>query len=135
MLLGGLKGGLAIINLFIRRAAGDAMVFDAGETASAGRGQVWFHIIEIKIEPDVAVEIAVARVPGIAFVPAPDLPGGLRVAAKSGDAAGREEGRKSGVMRLRLRVQDSVRVGDEPADICLLQDAIQAFAVSAFRQP
>ena len=31
--VGGLEGGLAVVDLFVGRGAGDAVVFDAGEAA------------------------------------------------------------------------------------------------------
>ena len=61
------------IRLFLRLSAGDAMIFDAGEAAMVRRGQMRFDVVEIQIETDVAVEIAIVRVAGITFVPAPDL--------------------------------------------------------------
>src|SRR5258708_9345819 len=102
MRIGCLNGGIAVINLFAARAAGDAIIFDAGEDAFVGSGQIGLEIIEIQIEGDVAVEIAVARVAGIALVAAPDLFGGIEVAAKGGKAIGGQNGRKDGVTMPRL---------------------------------
>ena len=65
---------------------GDAEILDAGEAAMVRRRQVRPHVVEVQVEPDVAVEIAVARVAGIAFVLAPDLAGGFQVAPEGGDA-------------------------------------------------
>ena len=132
---GGLQRGVAVVNLLVARAAGDAVILDAGEPARFRRRQVRFDVIEIEVEADVAVKIAVARVAGVAFVLAPDLPRGIVVAAKGGDAVGRENRRKGAVTRARPRVQHAVRVEDEPADVRLLQKRFDAVDVGAFRQP
>ena len=55
-------------------------------------GQVRLDVIEIQVEADVAVKIAVARVARVAFLAAPDLLGGIEVAAEGGDAVGGEDG-------------------------------------------
>ena len=75
VLVGGPQGGRAVIHLLVGRAAGDAIVLEAGEAALAGRGQVRLHVIQVEVEADVAVEVAVARVARVAGVPAPDLRG------------------------------------------------------------
>ena len=74
----------------------------------SGGGQVRLDVIEIEVEADVPVEIAVAGVAGVAFVPAPDLAGGIGVAAEGGDAVGGEDGRKGAVTRARAGVQEAV---------------------------
>ena len=85
---GGLQRGDAVVNFLFGRIAGDAKIFDAGEPALIGCGQVRFDVIEIEVEADVAIEFAVVDVAGVAFVFAPDLLGGIEVAAKGGDAIG-----------------------------------------------
>src|SRR5208282_578458 len=107
------------IDLLGGRAAGDAMILEAGESPRAGGGQVGFQIVEIEIEARVAIEIAVAGVAGIPFIPAPNLAGGIRVAAKSSEAVRGEDGREDGVPRLRSRLQEAVGVEDEPPQPCL----------------
>ena len=89
--VGGAQRGGAVVNLFLPRLAGDAMVFDAGETARVGGGQIRFDVIEIQVETDVAVKIAVTDIAGIALLLAPDLAGGLEIAPERGDAVGRED--------------------------------------------
>src|SRR5437016_1626522 len=117
MLAGGLDGGMAIIDLLGLRTARDAIVFDSGEATLLGRGQAGFHIRQIEIEADVAVEIAVARIAGVAFVTAPDLAGGVPVAAKGGNAFGGENGGENGVARLRAGVENAVGVSNEPTEV------------------
>ena len=99
------------------------------------RGQTGFDVIEIEVETDVAVKISVARVAGITAFAAPDLRGGMAVAPERGDAVRREDGREDAVARTRSRVQNAVRVHDEPADVRLLQNGVHALDVGAFRQP
>src|ERR1035438_691436 len=113
MSLGGPHGRLPVINLFYRRTAGNPIILDAGEASLAGRRQVRLHVIEVQIEPDVAVEIAITWVPGVAGVPAPDLPRAIRIASKSGDAIGREDRRKRSVSRPWPRVQNAVSRSEE----------------------
>src|SRR5207245_1733497 len=54
---------------------------------------------------------------------------------KGGEALGGEDGGEHSVTRPRAGVQNSVGVGDEPAQVGLLKDAFQALRVSAFRKP
>src|ERR1035437_1064281 len=92
-------------------------------------------VVPIEVEADVAVEVAVARVARVTGVPAPHLPGGIGVAAKGGDAVGCEDGRKRCVTWLWPRVQNAVRISNEPMEVGLLQYIVQAFHISALRQP
>src|SRR5207302_11351741 len=57
----GAQRGVPVIGCLRARAAGDAMILDAGETAMFGRRQIRPHVIEIEVEADVAVEIAITR--------------------------------------------------------------------------
>src|SRR5207245_707257 len=93
------------------------------------------HIRQIEIEADVAVKIAVARVAGVAFVAAPDLAGGVPVAAKGGNAFGSEDGGEDGITRLRAGVENAVGVSNEPTDVRLLQHVLDAFGIGALGQP
>ena len=131
----GLQGEVALVNLLFPGPAGDAIILDAGETAVFRRRQVRLHVIEIEVEADVAVKIAVTRVAGITFVLAPDLARRIEVAPERGDAVGRENRRERAVARARAGVQQAVRVEDEPADVRLLQKYFDALHVGAFRQP
>src|ERR1035441_9253768 len=126
---------LAIIDRFVGRAAGDAIILDTGEAALARRGQMRLQVVQIEVEADVAVEVAVARVARVTGVPAPDLAGGIRVAAKGGDAVGREDRGKRRVAWPWPGVQNAVCIGDEPAKVGLLQHILQALHIGALRQP
>ena len=131
----GLEREVALVNFLLSRAAGDAEILHAGEPAILRRRQMRLDIIEIQVEADVAVEITVTRVAGIAFVLAPDLPRGIKVAPERCDAVWRENRRERAVARARARIQNAVRVEDEPADVRLLQKNFDAGNVGAFRQP
>ncbi len=132
---GGLQRRAAVVNLLVAGSAGDAVILQAGEPARFRRRQVRPDVIEIEVEADVAVKIAVARVAGVTLVLAPDLPGGIVVAAEGGDAVGRVNRREGAVTRARARVQHAVGVENEPADVGLLQKRLDAGGVGAFRQP
>src|SRR6266568_3785808 len=96
---------------------------------------MWFQIVKIEIETNVAVELAVTRVARIASLPAPDLRGRIGVATERGEAGRRDERSKNSKPRLRTRVQNSMGVNNEPADVGLLQNRFHPLRVSAFRQP
>src|ERR1035438_6280678 len=120
---------LAIIDRFVGRAASDAIILDASEAALARRGQVRLQVVQIEVEADVAVEVAIARVARVAGVTAPDLAGGIRVAAKRGDTVGREDRGKRRVAGTRPGVQNAVRVSDEPAEVGFLKHILQALHI------
>jgi hypothetical protein len=105
---GHLERGVSMVRQLLGGVAGDAMVFDAGKAALSGIGQMRPHVVEIQVEADVAVEIAVIDVAGVAFVFAPDLSRGIEVAAESGDAIGREERRKDAVAWTRFGMEDGI---------------------------
>ena len=135
VLRGGFERGLAVVNQLLARAAGDGVILDPGERPHAVRRQMRAHVVEVQIEADVAVEVAVARVAGIALVFAPDLLRGIEIAPEGRDAVLREDGREHAVARARLRVQQAMRVHDEPADVRLLQHMLHAIHVGALGQP
>jgi hypothetical protein len=53
-----------VIDLLVRCAAGNAEILYAGETPMFRRGQMRFHVVEIQVESNVAVKIAIAWSPG-----------------------------------------------------------------------
>src|SRR5437016_2120797 len=93
MFVRGSQRRFAVINLLRRRTAGNSVVFDSGKATLVGRRQIRLYIVQIKIESNVAIKIAVARVAGVAFLAAPYLPRSLAVAAKRRDAFAREHWR------------------------------------------
>ena len=103
-------------------AAGDLVVLDAEMAADAGLVQVRLEVFVIEVEADVAVEVAVVVVAGVALDGAPDLLGRFGVAGQGGDAAlGAEDRGVDAVARPRLGEQDAVRVGEEVADAGVAQ--------------
>ena len=77
------QGGLRLIGLpCARLAAGDLVILDAQVAADADLVQVRPEILVIQIEADVAVELAILVIAGIAFDGAPDLLGRFGVAAR-----------------------------------------------------
>ena len=122
--LGGLvQRGLGVVGLLVVGAAGDLVILDAEQAADAGLVQVRLEILVIEVEADVAVEIAVVVVAGIAFDGAPDLLGRFGVAGQGGDAApGAEDRGIDAVLGPRLGEQDAVRVDEEVADAGILQE-------------
>ena len=127
--------GVAIIRQFFGKPTCDLMIFDSGEPAKFWRWQMRFDVIEIQIETDVAVEIAILNVAGITFFAAPDLARGIEVATECSQTVRRKNRREYAVARTRFRVENSVRVDDEPADVRFLKKIFHAIDVSAFRQP
>src|SRR5687767_4190366 len=105
----GAKSFAMVVNFLFTRTAGDLMIFDACETSLGRCGQIRQDVIEIEIVGDVTVEVAVARITRITFVPAPDLFGGVEIAAKSGDSVRGKNGCEGSVARLRMGVEDAVR--------------------------
>jgi hypothetical protein len=88
------------------RIAGDGVIFEAGKPAMMGGRQIGSDVIKVQVESNVTVEIAVARVAGIALLPAPDLAGCFQIAPKRGDAVWGEDGGEDAVARsgLALRI-------------------------------
>src|SRR5439155_4262977 len=84
---------------------------------------------------DVAVEIAIARIARVTFVPAPDLFGGIEVATERGDAVWGEDRGEHAVTWTGPGVEHAVRVRDKPTNVRLLQNEFHAGGVSAFGQP
>src|SRR5439155_14307111 len=136
----GMSGGrlerhVSVINVLDARTAGDAVVFDAGKAANLGAWQVAFEVVEVQIESDVAVEIAIARIAAITLLPAPDLSGRIEVATERGDAVGGEERGEDTVARPRPGEQNAVRIGDEPTNVGFLQSGFDPRGVGTFGQP
>src|SRR6266566_67317 len=63
---------LAIVQFFFLTAPGDTKIFYAGEFSASKRD--WAQMLHRKIETDIAIEFAVSRMAGIAFLRTPDLP-------------------------------------------------------------
>src|SRR5947209_5657496 len=104
--------------------------------ADASLVQVRLQVLVVEVEADVAVEVAVDVVAGVAFDRAPDLLGRFGVARQHGHAAaGTLDRGVDAVLRPRLREHDAVRVGEEVADAGVTEYLIYAWRVAALRQP
>ena len=100
----GLKRNLAGIHILVCGAIGDPIIFYPGESALVGRRKVGFDVIQVQIESNITVEIAIARITRITSIAAPDLPRRISVAAKSRHSHRSKDRSENSVPRLRLRV-------------------------------
>ncbi len=133
---GPLQRRLRVVRLFLVGAAGDLVVFDAEQAADARLVQVRPQVVVVEVEADVAVEVAVVVVAGVALDGAPDLLGRLGVAAEGGDGgAGALDRGVDAELRPRRGEQDAVRVGEEVADAGVVEQVLDALDVAALRQP
>src|SRR5438876_465677 len=93
------------------------------------------EIIQIEIERDVAIEIAITRVARIPSLPAPDLAGRIRIASKRRQPGRSHDRGENRITWSRMRIEDTMRIENKPANPCLAQHRLDALRVSAFRQP
>jgi hypothetical protein len=135
VIVGGLERERAVVGSFRLIAAGDGVVFDACEAAMVGGGEVRCDVIEIQVESDVTIEVAIARIAGVTFVSAPDLTCGFEVAAEGGDAVWGEDGCEDAVAGARRGVEEAVGIEDEPAEVGLLEGEFEAIGVGTFGEP
>src|SRR5581483_10593103 len=116
------------IHLLVVRSAGDFVILDAEVAADAGLVQVRPEILEVEVEADVAIKVAIIEVSGIAFHRAPDLLGRFGVAAQRRDAAlGTADRSVHPEARSRLRKEHAVRVGKEVAYSRIAQKFVDAW--------
>src|SRR5881628_3752301 len=99
MLIGRANRNLTLIDFLLFGLACDAIVFDSDKTTVAGSRQMSFEIVQIEVIADVAMELAIARVPRVALVAAPNLSGRFGIASKGGQAAWGENRREGSVTR------------------------------------
>ena len=52
---------------------GDLVILDAEVRAHSQRMKVWFDVIKIQVETDIAIKLAVDRIAGVAFYRTPNL--------------------------------------------------------------
>src|ERR1019366_6301758 len=88
--LGGLAGPIRLVEVLVRRRAGDAMILDAGMGTDALRILKRFEVLMIEIETDVTVIFPIVEVRWIADAFAPyqlrghRMPGERRHAGRAG---------------------------------------------------
>jgi len=123
-----------VVDLFVG-GSGDAVIFETRVAAAACIGQHGAQIFLRQFHADVAIEIPVGRIARISLAGAPDLLARLAVTPENGGTGGREIRRVDGKARARLAIHEAVGVHDEPAEVCLLQDGIDARDIAALGQP
>ena len=121
-----------VVEFLVRGAAGDAVVFQAGEFALSVRSEERPQVVEAEVVADVAVEVAVSGVARVALLGAPDLAARVAVAGEDGRPFGRVAGRVDGHARLRLPEHQAVGVEHEPAQVGLAQEFLHPRVVGAF---
>src|SRR5262245_5725921 len=102
MFAGPMQGGAAIVDPFVP-GTGDGVILHPREAAHRRVREIGLHVIEVEVVTHVAVKVAISPVPGITFLFAPDLAGGIEVAPEGGDAIGREHRRIDAITRTRAR--------------------------------
>ena len=73
MLISSAERGSPIIYGFISRLSGYAVIFYPGKAPLFRRRQIAPEILEVQVKAYVPVEIAIARISGVTFMPAPNL--------------------------------------------------------------
>src|SRR5438477_10481518 len=111
------------------------MILDPGKSALARSRHVGPHVIVVQVKSDVAIEVPVTVVTGVTFVFAPDLAGRFEIAPKRRYAIGGKYRREHPIPRPGTRMEQSVCVDDEPANVRLLQHFLDSIDIGAFRQP
>jgi hypothetical protein len=123
------------VRLLVTAVAGNAVILDAGINADTVRVNVWLDVVQVEIVADIAVELAVIEVAGIAVNRTPHLPGRVRVTAESGQTGGTVEGSIDAISRSLVRPRDALRFQDREPNPLVFQQSIQAGIVSALREP
>ena len=136
----GVTGGflhrpIADVILFILTLAGDAMVFDTGESPDAIGMNVRFDVIEIQIKTNVPVKVPVVHVAGITFLRAPDLFRRFNIASECSHAIRRKNRRVHSVSWARMGKHDAMRIGDKPPDAGFREKVFDTRSIRAFWQP
>ena len=130
-----LAGKVGSVRLFVRRATGDAVVFQAGEFSHSVRLDVGADVVVIEIEAAISVEVAVLPISGVPLLCTPDLFAGFDIATKGGRTCGGEDGGKDPVSGAGLGVENSMCVHDEPADFGFLEVMFDSWVVGALWEP
>src|SRR5690349_21276537 len=92
-------------------------------------------VIERTIKTDVSIKIPVGWITRISLGRAPNLTAAIAITGKRGWPSGGITGRIDGMTRARLSKHQTVRIQNEPAKICRLQNFIQPWSVSTFGEP
>ncbi len=130
-----LLGDGRTVGFLVTGRPGDAVVLEAGEFAQTVRLDVRLDVIELEIVTNIAVEIAIPGIAGVAFDGGPDLHARLDIAAKGGGTGAGKERRVDAVTGTRIGVHDRVGIDHEPADVGFLQKLLDARGVGALGEP
>ena len=121
VLIGAFTGEGRPVRLLVLGAAGDAMIFKAGEFSSSAGLDVGADVVVIEIEADVPIKVPVFGVSRIALLGAPNLLAGFNVPTERSGACGGKEGGEYAVSGTGFGVKDTVSIDDEPANLGLLE--------------
>ena len=130
-----LAGKVGSVRLFVWRATGDAVVFQAGEFSHSVRLDVGANVIVIEIKAAISVEVAILPISGVPLLCTPDLFAGFDIATKGGRTCGGENGGKDSVSGAGLGIEDAMCVHNEPADFGFLEVVFDAWVVGALWKP
>lgn len=114
---------------------GNAEEFESGISSDAVVMEVGTDFCVRQIEPAIAIELAIIRMPGVTDFGAPDLSGAFEVTRESGDAAGRDDGSEGTVARGRIALGESMRFEDEEGDAIFGEQCVDPGDESAFGEP
>src|SRR6266567_2946670 len=136
----GMGGGLGFRPLgHIRRLlvplSSDPVVLDSGIDSNAALVEVGPDVVEVQVVTDVAVELTVIEIAGIAGDRAPDLARGVRVAPERRHTGRATDGGVDAVSRPLIGPRDTVGFQDRVVDTVLPQDAVNSGIKTALRQP
>src|SRR5439155_12987998 len=136
VLAGARPGAPRLVRLaMVAPSIGDAVILETKVRPRSARGQELADLLHRKVEPLVAIILAVGRIPWITLGRAPHLPGGIGVPPKR-QYTGLGEKRSVGAgKRARAGVKDPVRVHDEEADPELREHRFHAGRVPALGKP
>ncbi len=121
--------------LVVQLVVGDRVVLDPGVDAVPVRVDVGADVVHRQVVADVAIEVAVVRIAGVAFLRAPDLHRGLDVAGEGRDTRAAVDGGVRAVDGGRIGVEQSVGVDEEVADSGLAQELVDGGHVAALAEP
>ncbi len=117
MLPGPATGDVGVVDpLVVQMLVGDRVVLDSGVHAMALGVHVRTDVVERQVETDVAIEVAVVRVAGIAFLRAPHLLRRLGVTSERRHAAPAVERRVDAEDRSVVGELDPVAIDEEITD-------------------
>src|SRR5688572_19473839 len=112
VLSGGCACGADVVRLLLIGVTGDAAIFNSRKAAVWRGREIWLDVIVVEVERDIPIEVAIASIPWIPFVPAPDLFRRLKIASERGDRIRREHRREYSVTRPRTGMKNPVRIRD-----------------------